>query len=404
MIDSPQALGPSPAAGRSAARAAQVLALLVTLLLAGVGVAAEPAGATTSGTVRTWIADHQRSVVDTVSEATTLARRHNFIIARDNYEPFLPAMKTANPKVVVAPYRNAISVPTRVAEQMLISTPHWLLRDASGALLKDQQYGTYLLNPAEPEIWRWHIDAAKAAIAKGYSGIYLDCLGVYGLNNFGGTPINPSTGLAFTEADWLKATADLAAAVKAAVAVPVVGNGMRDGGSYHKTSVLVPAVDMGLFEACFRPATAPLTNYPTPTMWQTQVNALADMVAKGTKPLCMVKTWASGTETEKMRWRDFAVASFLIAAGSVDGFHFTRAETDTALQHTAFSHIAIGTPAAAPTYQSGVALRRFTAGIAVVNPTSNSVTVQLGATYRTASGAYVTRITVAPKSAQLLTK
>src|SRR5207244_11251978 len=67
-----------------------------------------------------------------------------------------------------------------------------------------------------------------------------------------------------------KATAALAGGVQAALGVPVIGNGLRDGRNYFDNGtnalITVGELDGAMAEAWLRGATNPITSYPKETV------------------------------------------------------------------------------------------------------------------------------------------
>src|SRR5262245_55749889 len=171
--------------------------MLVALALAAVfSVANAPAGgampSSTPG-VHSWLFDTSGSGgVDTQSEAVTVAKRHDVVIGAARYRQWLGAMKSAHPGIVVAEYHKGIAVAGDNFTWVKANHPGWLLRSSAGGLLRSE-WGTYLLDPGNSGVRAWQADYAKRAQAAGWSGVYLDSLGLYGLTAFGPRPVDPRT-------------------------------------------------------------------------------------------------------------------------------------------------------------------------------------------------------------------
>jgi Hypothetical glycosyl hydrolase family 15 len=375
--------------GRRIARLHVTLAL--GLALAGALVLGTPASAVPPSTsdVHLWAFGSVSNTVDAVA----VAKRSDIVIGPAGaYDDFRTLMHTAHPGIVIAPYRNAISVGGGNFLFIKQNHPSWLLRDAAGNLMQDS-FGAYLINPADPGVRQWHANAALASQAAGWDAIYLDCLGTYGLEAFGGTPIDPSTGKPYTVKSWLAATRGLAIIVRNAVRVPVIGNGMRDGSTYWSgNNVLVDGIDAGVFEGCFRGATEPIDDWPTLAEWNLHLSALSDLQARGRWALCMTKAWTATTSAQQRRWHDFALASFLLVSRSNAYFVFSGAKGDMPLTSWGEESLKIGSPTTGRIQQGRAYLRRFTTGISLVNPSGTGMTVALGGTYRLPSGQRVTTV------------
>ena len=72
------------------------------------------------------------------------------------------------------------------------------------------------------------------------------------------------------------------------------------------------------------------------------------------------------------------------------------ARDGTAAQDTAYEHVNVGQPLAPYAKVGAAYVRHFTNGVAVVNPTANPVTVDLGDTYRSLDGVTAAAVTLAP--------
>jgi hypothetical protein len=354
--------------------------------------------------VHHWLWDARQSVVDTPSEAAEVARRNDLVVGQEHgYGKWLDTMHAAHPGVAVIAYHSGVSAKDTKLDWIRANHPEWLLRDRSGRLLRDSG-GAYLINPANPAARAWHVSIERALAAGKWDGVYLDSLGTYGLESFGGTPVDPSTGKLFTRATWLAATRTLAIQVDRAIAKPVIGNGLRDGVTYFGgNKALLDGLQAGVFEACFRGATLPLDRYPSTDAWLAQVNAIRDVQSKGKYAICMVKAWGRGTAAQAGQWHDFALASFLIAAGNSSYFSFSGSTADTALNKWTVHDTGIGKATAPASQSGGVYLRQYASGIAVVNPTPAAQAVSLGKTYTTPSGTRVSRLTLPAHAGMVLT-
>jgi hypothetical protein len=317
-----------------------------------------------SARVHDWLFDPDgSSVVNTRSEAVLVARRYDVVVAGPRYHQFLGAMRAAHRVLVVAP-------------------------TAGGGLVRSATYGTYLIDPGNLGVRKWQADFARHAVANGWNGIYLDSMGLYAFNGFRGTPINPRTRAPFTTTSWLKATTGLAAAVNAAVRVPVMVNGMRTGPGYWKgTSVLLGGAQKGEFEGCFRDATGGITHYPSFNSWLATVRALVSIQARGRSAMCWTKTWTSATNTQIKRWHDFALASFLLGAwGQNQYFYFSGSRRDSALAWYGDGRYRLGKAVSRLQLVGNLYKRRFANGVVIVNPSGTSDSITLSNSFVFPSG------------------
>ncbi len=345
--------------------------------------------ATGSARVHDWLFDPDgSSVVNTRSEAVLVARRYDVIVAGPRYHQFLGVMRATHPRIVIAPYHKGTAVQGSQLTWIKAHHPKWLLRTAGGSLIRSGIYGTYLIDPGNLGVHAWQADFARHAVANGWNGIYLDSMGLYAFNGFRGTPINPRSGQAFTTTGWLKATTGLAAAVDAAVRVPVMVNGMRTGPGYWKgTRVLLAGAQKGEFEGCFRDATSGITRYPSSSSWLATVRALSDIQARGRSAMCWTKTWTSATSAQIKRWHDFALASFMLAAwGKNQYFSFSGSRKETALTWFGDGRYTLGKKVSGIKHVGDLYKRRFANGVVIVNPSGTSDSIALTSSFVFPSG------------------
>ena len=378
-------------------------ALALVALTASTAAPARAVIASTSG-IHLWLFDPgDATPVDTTAEAQTIARQHDLIVVGAPYRKFLGAMHAAHPGVLVLRYRSGIAAKKGTQMQWVIANhPDWLARDAAGNMLTNS-FGNALLDVSNPAVVRWQVSWATSQAKLGWDGIYLDAVGVFGVEGFSGAPIDHSTGEPFTYDAWVGATRDLAAAVDAAVTVPVVTNGFRNGGyfaghtdfgtTFTGTRVLVGAAQGGEFEWCFRRALDPVTAFPTPDSFALQLTAIDQAQAGGHWALCRVKLWRPATGAEQRRWHDFALAGFLLASQGHAYFRFYGSTSASPLQSWGEAALAIGAPVDQRRLVAGVYLRRFEHAIVVANPTAASATVSLGGVYRLPGGGTGTSLT-----------
>jgi hypothetical protein len=209
----------------------------------------------TGAGVHSWLFDGSNTVVNTASEAKTVARRNDIVVGVSRYGQYLAAMKSVKPGILIAEYHKGTTVKADFA-WVQANHPDWLLRDSNGNLL-ESSWGGYLINPQLDGVRTWQARYAKAQQAKGWTAVYLDALGTMAFWGFPTRPINPRTGTAFTVGEWLNATSGLATAVNNAIRIPLIGNGLNDGTRYFAhTHVLDPGINGGVFEGCFRDSNA----------------------------------------------------------------------------------------------------------------------------------------------------
>jgi hypothetical protein len=359
---------------------------------------------TGSAKVHDWLFDTSSSVVNTRSEAVTVARRYAVVVAGPRYHNYLRAMRAAHRGIVIAPYHKGTSVQGGKLTWVKAHHPKWLVRTAGGGLIRSSTYGTYLIDPGNLGVRKWQADFARSAVRNGWNAIFLDSMGLYAFNGFSGTPINPRTGKAFTTAGWLQATAGLAKAVNAAVRVPVMVNGLRTGPGYWKgTRVLLGGAGAAEFEGCWRDATSGISRFPSLDSWRATLRALIDIQSRGRSAMCWTKTWTSASRAQIQAWHDFALASFMLGAwGQKQYFYFSGSRKDNALSWYGDGRYKLGKVVSVIKRVGNIYKRRFTNGVVLVNPSGSSDSVSLTSSFVFPSGRRARSATLGAHSGVIL--
>ncbi|HEY0388985.1 MAG TPA: putative glycoside hydrolase [Gaiellales bacterium] len=344
----------------------------------------------------------------TQAEAVAVARRYDLLTIRiGQLGGYTATMRSANPALRIYVYINGTYLYKASQQQV---SPSMLAHTASGSLIRSLGWGNYLGTPSNPGWIAYKQGECRFAIAAtGADGCYLDMLGsaptTPGYNT--GLPVNPATGRAWTKAEWLRATASLAEKVSDATGRPVLGNGFGNGPRYFDrtapSKVLLAGAVGSIAEAWLKAPAAPVTSYEAEAQWKQDVDLLADANAAGGVALAMTKAWGPGTAAQKAAYRLYALATFLLGNTTHSYFYFTADRTDAATLDSPLYHLPLGAPTGSYTRTGGVYQRAFANGRVLVNPTTVTVRVSLGRTYRTPAGAAVTSVTLAPHAAQILT-
>ena len=184
-------------------------------------------------------------------------------------------------------------------------------------------FGNYLLDPANTS-WEQAVAAqCTAAITRSHDdGCFVDTLGSTAPLDAGyvtGLPMNPSTHATWSAAEWSTATAAIAAAVQSAnPGAIVIANGLANGVKYFSTSgatsTLLGPTAAAMAELWLRAPGAGVTQFPSLTKWQANVDMLVDAESHGQSVLTTTKLWVTATAAEQAQWHKFALASFLLGA------------------------------------------------------------------------------------------
>ena len=412
--DHPMTSGREPAA-RSGSRLARfagacALALAATSLTVA---PATPAGAVASAVRpsehRMFYEIEYKSHSWTMAQAIAHARAFDTIIAVPQaYTPeMVAAMRAANPALVLAGYNNG----TLAQHSQKDTYPSsWYIRDPQGNKIMND-WNLWLMDPGNPAWVQNRLDECRKVIAKShYNGCYLDNMG-YGFikyNPLTGKPINPRTRTFWTYADWQKAASAEAAYINSQMpGVAIVANGLVDGATFFgdpSSSSLLSASDAAVSEVFIRGSRDSISWTPSTAAWKQDLDMVVRARQLGKPIHVTTKIWIPASTQQIKRWHDLAAATFLLGTdGHVSSFHFSSARYE--LPNLTGGNIArIGTPIADYQVVAGAYLRKFVAGIVVVNPTTETRTVNLGGVYTHDSGQRMSSVTLAPMTGSILTK
>lgn len=365
--------------------------------------------ATTERLLQGWYATHMADdQVMTKAQAVAIADRVDLVTAtKRTFVPYMADMKAANPDLRVLVYLNAAFVASGSAYP-----EHWYAHDAQGQRVRSTKWGNFLMDLSRSK-WASEVAALcqQTLADTGYDGCYLDMLGTAPLNPGYTTslPIDPRTGKVWTDKAYMTATAKIAETVRSVSGRYTAGNGLGPGARYFATdgsssAPLLDSLDAGHSEVWLRNATDSADKFKNEVSWKRDVDMLVDAGAAGETVLAMTKLWSEATSEQVDRWHRYAVASFLLGTDGRARFTFTddRSMASAASSHP-YDQVDVGTPEGAFAKVDGVYRRSFTKGLALVNPTTSTVTVALGRTYADLAGVTRTSLTMAPNTGEVLT-
>jgi len=346
----------------------------------------------------------------TQAQAVTDARNYDMVVGLVNtFQPYLGAMRTANPSVKVIAYMNGAYAQKN---QGTLYPEAWYAHDAAGHKITSVSQGNYLMDVSNSG---WATDRAKkcsASMGKGFNGCYLDLLGTATLDPgyVSSLPINPATNQVWTAPGFIAATSAIGTKVKLANSGGmIVGNGLSNGDLYFDpaagpTSRLLDGMDGANAQGWNRGTTQAPDKYRDQASWQHDVDMLPDAGAKGRSVMTMTKLWVAATDAQRLSVHRYALASFLLGTDGNQYFFFSDTGSESAAAPDyPYDHVNVGAPAGAYRIQGGAYVRQFSAGVAVVNPTNAPVTVSLGGTYRSLDGQQMSSVTLAPNTGDVFT-
>jgi hypothetical protein len=318
-------------------------------------------------------------------DGRTDAETFDLITAQPNaYTGQADEMRDVNSSARVLGYVNGALVPPGRAHAY---PDDWYAQDATGDLISSLTFGNLLMDPRRPGWVHDRADACRRAVEEsGYDGCMLDVLGVAPLQPGYTTapPVDPETGDAFSEREWLSATSALASGVKDELGndVLVIANGLDGSERYFagdaSSSVLLDGVDGGVAESWLRRAEAPLDARLDEQDWVREVEMVEDAGFRGKMILVLPKAWTRGSEAAKSRVHEFALATFLLGAHDLSFFAFSYGPQQDPTRVRRLDRLHLGAPTEPRRVEGDTYLRRFQRGIALVNPTGAPRTVEVG--------------------------
>ena len=353
--------------------------------------------------------------VMTQSIAESVARSYDVVMGtRTTFRGYVPAMRTANPSLRLFVYLNGVYAQSNEGSKYPES---WYAHDAEGKRVKSRSFGNFMMDMSNPQWWAERASTCKALLAEtGYDDCYLDMLGTAPLapNYNTSKPIDPRTGKVWTTAALLAADLELARTVRAADPDGLLAsNGLVHGQRYFKPAgqspvVLFEQLDAVHAEIFLRDKNTPLGTFKSESAWKQDVDMLVDVGNRGKVAWTTTKLWnvsGSATTAQIDRWHKYALASFLLGSNGRSYFNFSVKNTvGEVLADHPWDRLPVGDALGAYAKANGVYRREFTNGMALVNPTTASVTVALGATYRTVGGASIASLTLGPNQGEVLLK
>lgn len=323
------------------------------------------------------------------AESERLAKRFDLVAA----VPFgladhSAAMRRVNPDLTLLAYSNA----TLANSEDVRGLPEAAFaHTASGARIKAPSWNTWLMQPDHAQ-WRAKADSIcrEKADLGGFDGCLVDMLtlGIYARGEATGLPAQPGTNRTWSQAEYrdhmIKLAADLR---RRSPDLVQVGNMIENSYRYWESDVpsrpLVASSPSAQMEDFLRGAHDGGNEFPTVAEWRKNVQVITDMEAAGKIGLFTTKLWNGGNAKQ---WQGYAMASFLMGANGKSFFAFTKSRDKAGASQTQGEYAMpknLGLPQGAMQERNGAFVREFANGAAVVNPTNETVTVNLG---RTMSG------------------
>jgi hypothetical protein len=385
------------------------LALLALAALAAVAAAAPAAApaAGGAGAIHPWGLQNEGGNKEVSREQAVRDALANDLLTAHvlPYHDDVAAMRRANPDLVILAYMNAVFAQVEDGGRY---PDAWYARDVNGNRIQSRGTGNWMMDPTNEGWIGDRIAECKRRIAEArYDGCSLDMLGLAStsLGYVTGRPVNPRTGHEFTRAEWIDANAALAGRVSAAVSRLVYGNGLSMGDLYfgESTRKLALSLDGGVAEAWLRGSETPVTAFPSEERWLRDIAMMLDVQAMGKPMLTLTKLWVDATAAQRRQWREFALASYLLATDGTSYFFFSGSPTASRTKAHPWYSTRLGQPVEPYRNKDGVYMRNFKKGKVLVNPSGARRTVRFLRRYVDVRGDAVARtFTMAPHTGLVL--
>lgn len=347
-----------------------------------------------------------------------LAAKYQAISDRNaNFSPTqINRLHELNPNILITKY---INFSARFGEQqqwLLEYHPDWVLRNKEGKP-EPAIWGAgngISLDPAN-EGWRSYLveQVSKTITEGGYDGVMADVVLMANKLPPKFTGINPKTRLVYTTEEWRNAQYETLRAVKERIGKDkkLIANSVRFGKAYFEegSSRFLEVVD-GVVAEEFRGLTNwPLDKFVPEDIWKMNIDMLTDVQSKGKIIVANAKYSEEvlTDEIQKTQFDNYILATFLLGKGGLSYFSSAILDYQNFSVKSDYKTVwkaKIGTPTNFYYKKDGVYQRDFEFGKVLVNPTYNTLTINLGGSYKTLEGNTVVSLTLNHHQGIILTK
>ena len=374
--------GTSPAGGSGTVVASNA----ATVATAG-GVSNTAAPSATTSAIGLWAADWGGAAGKRSTAGWQAAAQNDSILIGNAgvYAKWIPQLRSWNPKLMILVYNLGPYMQSGSSDfnSMLQQDPSWFARDAHGNLISLHMFpGNYLMNVGNAGYRAWHAQQLAATVAAdGFDGAMDDSMGTAALstNYATGTPIDPATGQAFTDSEYLADSVLMLNADKAALNGKYLAfNGLISGTQYERdTETLATSnANAGISELFLRQPTAPINSFPSTSSLDATLEMMSSMSAHGKALLGWTKVWVNATSAQLDKWEQYGLAAYLLGRGSASYWDFmpSHSADNTVI---AYSNLRdqLGSPLAAYTTSGSTLTRKFQDGFVSLNTSTDTGTI-----------------------------
>jgi hypothetical protein len=276
-------------------------------------------------------------------------------------------------------------------ETLMAEHPDYFARDAQGNLITVTAAGgspaypaNTLMDEGNPGWQAWEAQRVASNIAEwGFDGAYIDSMGpgVF-TGSTSGVPIDPSTGQAYTPAQWLAAGAQALDVIKAAIGSKFLfSTGLVNGVEYQEeTSALAGSTANGFqTDSWMRLSDASPTAWPSPSLLASDLAMVQSLQAQGKAFFAWTKVWTAATPTQVSAWNTYALAAYLLVDNGVNDYYTFDSPFDSDRTTIFYPDelAALGAPLGPFTLSDGVYTRSFQHGSVTLDTTTNAAAVDV---------------------------
>jgi hypothetical protein len=375
----------SPASGTGIVAAPNGTAASSNGTAAGVPDTANPNP--TSSTIGLWAADWGGAAGQRSSAGWEAAAQNDSILIGDAgvYAKWIPKLRSWNPNLMILVYNLGPYMQKGSSDfnTMLQQDPSWFARDASGNLITLHKFpGNYLMNVGNSAYRAWHAQQLAATVAAdGFDGAMDDSMGTAALstNYSTGTPIDPATGRAYTDSEYLADSVLMLNADKAALNGKYLAfNGLISGTEYEQdTQTLATSnANAGISELFLRQPTTPINSFPSTSQLDATLAMMSSMAAHGKALLGWTKVWVSATSTQLAKWEEYGLAAYLLGRGAASYWDFMPSHSaDNTVVSYSNMRDQLGAPLGAYTTNGSTLTRKFQDGSVSLNISTDTGTI-----------------------------
>jgi len=361
-----------------------------------------------SASAATASAGHLRVAIDSAAHTADFsqtAARRNVVVLQEWEQPRLRSLKAANPGLKVLMYKDLSAISTTsggytgtgVSKEETVAHPEWLLKNTSNQAFTFRSYSYLWAADIGLRTYqdRWAANVLAKLQANDWDGVFVD-------------DTNPTMKYHYPVASVAKYPSDAAYAAATGSALSVIGPRLQAAGMLvipnfgewrvHRAVVSgwLKHVSGGMEEMFTKYGTTAGTGYFTGADWDAQL-----ALAKETQGLGKLFLGISHSARDDQVAARYGWATMLLAATGTASFAMHTDYTNEAW--FAEYDYDLGSPTGAETkIAGGIHRRAFTRGLALVNPTNASVSVNFGGRYRGSGLTSRTSTVMAPHTGLIL--